>query len=166
MSAPFETHDAAARAVLTPKLPCRASARARAWASVAMGAVIFVAGIVCGASALRPEPKVLKNWDDLLERLAKQLSRDLDLSEKQQEQIEQIVRAHQPRLNEIHARTIADMRTELQQVIEATSAVLTPEQNARFRAKAERDLDHHFPAADAPSPGEAASKSAPSGQSK
>jgi len=132
--------------LLAPKLPCGRTVRARTWTTLAMGGVIFVAGIVFGASAFRPQPKPLRNWNDLLERVAKRMAPDLDLTEQQQQRIEKILRAHQPHLNQIHARTIADMRTELQQVIEETSAVLTLEQDVRFRAKAEHDLDLNFPA--------------------
>jgi hypothetical protein len=55
------------------------------------------------------------------------------------------MQAHQPRLDRIHARTVTEMRTELQQVIEELSAVLTPEQASRFRSEAQPRLDEHFP---------------------
>ena len=168
MSAPYDDDDSAGlTAVLTPELPSVRSARARTWTTAVMGTVIFVAGIVCGATAFRPEPKPLRNWNDLLERVAKRMAPDLELTEEQQKQIEQILRAHQPRLNQIHAHTIAEMRTELQEVIKETSAVLTPEQDVRFRAKAQRDLNLHFPAAEQASsagegsPGGAPAKEAP-----
>ncbi len=167
MTAPYDDDDFGGRtAVLTPKLPSCRLARARTWTTLAMGAVLFVAGIVCGASAFRPEPKPISNWNDLLERVAKRMAPELELTEKQQGRIEQILRAHQPRLNQIHARTIAEMRTELQEVIEETSAVLTPEQDGRFRTKAQHDLNLHFPAADQgsvanqSSPGDARAKEA------
>ena len=43
------------------------------------------------------------------------------------------------------------MRTELQQVIEETAAVLTPEQATHFRSEAQPRLDKHFPV-NAPDP--------------
>jgi hypothetical protein len=158
----FDRDDSGGRAaVLARPLPaCRAS-RVRTWISVAMVSVIFLAGVVCGATALRPKPTDLKTWGDLLERVAKRMKSELDLSEEQQVRIGGIMRAHQPRLNQIRARTIAEMRTELQQVIEDSSAVLTPQQNSRFLAEAQRQLDRHFPANDQSPRADETSKAAP-----
>jgi Spy/CpxP family protein refolding chaperone len=147
----FDNRDSSGRsstALLDSKLPAQGSNRARTWVSAAMGVVIFVAGTICGATAFRTPPttKTLASWSDLLERVAKRMRRDLDLTEAQQQSIEQVVRAHQPKLDHIRDRTVAEMRTELQQVIEDMSAVLTPEQAARFRSAAEERLDFHFPA--------------------
>jgi Spy/CpxP family protein refolding chaperone len=151
MTDSFDNRDSAGRAssaLLESKLPSQGSNRARTWASAAMGVVIFVAGTICGATAWRtpPPPKTLASWSDLLERVAKRMKRDLDLTEAQQQNIKQVVRAHQPKLDHIRDRTVAEMRTELQQVIEDMSAVLTPEQATRFRSAAEERLDFHFPA--------------------
>jgi hypothetical protein len=126
-----------------------------------MVGVIFLAGVVCGTTGLRPKPTDLKTWDDLLERVAKRMKSELDLNEEQQVRIGRIMRAHQPRLNQIRARTIAEMRTELQQVIEDASAVLTPQQDSRFRAEAQRHLDLHFPATDQSSRADETSQAAP-----
>jgi Spy/CpxP family protein refolding chaperone len=147
----FDNHDSAERAntaLLESQLPSQGSNRARTWVSAAMGVVIFVAGTICGATAFHspPPPNALATWGDLLDRVAKRMKRDLDLNEAQQQSIERVVRAHQPKLDHIRDRTIAEMRTELQQVIEDMAAVLTPEQAARFRAAAEERLDFHFPA--------------------
>jgi hypothetical protein len=57
-----------------------------------------------------------------------------------------VVRAHEHKLNRIHARPIAEMQTELQEIVEETSSVLTPDQDARFRTEARRRLDLYFPA--------------------
>ncbi len=162
MTDPLNSDESGRRAaVLARPLPaCRAS-RARTWISLAMVSLIFLAGVVCGATALRTEPKTLKSWDDMLERVEKRMKSELDLNEEQQVRIGRIMRAHQPRLNQIRDRTIAEMRTELQQVIEDASAVLTPQQDSRFRAEAQRHLDLHFPAKDQSPRADETSKAAP-----
>ncbi len=90
-------------------------------------------------------PARLVSWNDLLERVAQRMQADLDLTEKQQAGLQQIVRDHQPKLDHIRANTIREMRAELQQVIEETAAILSPEQARRFRAAVQPRLDKHFP---------------------
>jgi Spy/CpxP family protein refolding chaperone len=130
------------------RLPIVRANRAQAWMLAALGIVIFVLGLVCGVAAMRliPETKPPMSWNDLLDRVAKRMQHDLDLTEAQQARIGQVVRAHQPELNRIRARTVSEMRAELRQVIEEMSVVLTPEQARRFRAEAQPRLDLHFPA--------------------
>lgn len=139
-------------ATLESKLPGRASTRARSWLSAAMGIVIFVAGGICGAAAVRlaPHPKPLASLSELPARVAERMQYDLGLSDAQRQSIEQVVREHQPELRRIRLRILPEMRAELEQVVDDMSAVLTPEQAKRFRAEAERRLEVHFPSGDAP----------------
>lgn len=133
---------------LESRLPLARPGGAPSWVSSALVLVVLVAGIVCGA-AIRDafdESDGPEDWHVLLDRVAAEMQNELDLSESQRADIEQIVRSHQPRIDEIHARTIGEMRAELQQVIEEMSAALTPEQEKRFRAEAQPSLDEHFPA--------------------
>jgi Spy/CpxP family protein refolding chaperone len=123
--------------------PFRAGPRVLALA----GVVVFASGIICGATATRmhADGKELASWDGLLERVANRMQRELHLSQQQRQQIGEIVKAHQPELDRIRARTLKETRSELQQVIEEMSAVLTPEQDDRFRSEAQSRLDVVFP---------------------
>jgi Spy/CpxP family protein refolding chaperone len=138
-------------ATLDLKLPAPRSNRVRKWIPVLMAVAIFAAGVICGAAVVRlsTKAKPLGNWNDLLSRVARRMQRDLDLTESQRTSVEGIMQAHQPQLDRIHARTVTEMRSELQQVIEELSAVLTPEQARRFRSEAQPRLDEHFPPVDA-----------------
>jgi Spy/CpxP family protein refolding chaperone len=112
-----------------------------------MGVVIFAAGGICGAAAVRmmPGPKPLASLSELPGRVAERMQYDLGLTDAQRQGIEQIVQAHQPQLHRIRARIVPEMRTELRQLVEEMSAVLAPEQAQRFRPQAEHRLDVHFP---------------------
>jgi hypothetical protein len=128
------------------QLPSIRQSRVRTWASAALVAVIFFAGLVGGAAGMRfastPQPA---DWSGLLNRVAKKMEAKYDLTEAQKASLAQIVSTHQPELNRIYVHTIQEMRTELQQVIEETAAILTPEQASRYRAAVEPALDKHFP---------------------
>jgi Spy/CpxP family protein refolding chaperone len=135
-------------ATMDIRLPPGRPSRARSWISVALVMVVFVAGFLCGAAAMRkfPGPRQPVDWSDLLSRVAKRMQQDLDLTEVQQTDIQAIVRAHQPELDQIRTRTIREMRTELQQVMDEMCEVLTTEQASRFRSEAQPRLDKFFPA--------------------
>jgi Spy/CpxP family protein refolding chaperone len=144
----FDRDDFTSRAATaTLDAPARPH-RGRAWTSAALGLVIFLSGLVCGAAGMRMagDQRRQVNWSDLLERVARRMQRDLDLTEDQQASIAQVVQSHQPELTRIRARTVKEMRTELQQVIEDMSVVLTAEQASQFRAEAQPRLDLYFPA--------------------
>lgn len=152
----FADHDDYVRTggtALESRLPRGRSNRIRTWLSAGLVLLVFLAGLVCGAAIIHisTESDSPENWHGLLDRVAKRMQRDLDLTEAQRADVEQVVRAHQPNLDQIHARTVKEMRAELQQVIEEMSAALTPEQARRFRAETQPRLDEHFPA-DIPTP--------------
>ncbi len=138
----------AGSATLDCRLPSGRPSRAQSWISVALVVVVFVAGLLCGAAAMRmfPASRHPADWNDLLSRVAKRMQQDLDLSEAQQADIQKIVRAHQPELDQIRTRTIKETRTELQQVMDEMCDVLTAEQASRFRSEAQPRLDKFFPA--------------------
>lgn len=148
----FGEHDnfggRAASATLGSRLPAGRPNRARSWISAGLILIVFVAGLACGAAGMRAstQPTPPASWNDMLDRIAKKIKIKYDLTEAQQASLEQIVHTHQPNLDRIRAHTLQEMRTELQQVIEETAAVLTPEQASRFRAAVEPRLDEHFPA--------------------
>jgi Spy/CpxP family protein refolding chaperone len=137
-----------AGAATLERLPSGRPNRARSWISAALILVVFVAGILCGAAGMRmfPAPRQPIDWSDLLNRVAKRMQQDLDLTEAQQADIQKIVGAHQPELDQIRTRTIKEMRTELQQVMDEMCEVLTAEQASHFRSEAQPRLDKFFPA--------------------
>jgi Spy/CpxP family protein refolding chaperone len=143
-------------ATLDVKLPRSRSKRSRSWMFALMSVAIFASGAISGAAMTRlgSEGKPLASWNGLLERVASRMQRELDLTEQQRVKIERIVRAHQPELDRIRSRTLKDTRSELQQVIEEMSVVLTPEQANRFRSEAQPRLDFHFPSDEAAAPTE------------
>jgi Spy/CpxP family protein refolding chaperone len=149
-----QDNPAAGSATLEARLPADRPARSTTWKVGALITVIFLAGLVCGAAGMRAymKSKPLMNWNDLLGRVAKRMRYDLNLSEEQQAGIAEVVRAHQPELDQIRSRTVHEMRTELQQVIEDMSAVLTPKQAGQFRSEAQPSLDRYFPADDGATP--------------
>ena len=77
------------------RLPAGEPNRARSWTSVALVMVIFTAGLLCGAAGMLmfPEAKRPTDWSDLLNRVARRMQEDLDLTEIQQANIQTIVRA-------------------------------------------------------------------------
>ncbi|HEY1597983.1 MAG TPA: hypothetical protein VGG64_00175 [Pirellulales bacterium] len=135
-------------ATMEARLPSGRRNRARPWISLLLVMVVFVAGLLCGAAAMRafPRSRQPEDWSDLLSRVANRMQRDLDLTELQQADIQAIVRAHQPELDHIRTHTIREMRTELQQVMDEMCKALTTEQANQFRSEAQPRLDKFFPA--------------------
>ena len=134
-------------ATLDARLPSGRSCRLSAWISIALGIVIFLAGGICGAAALRlaARPKPLTNLKEIPERVAVKIQQDLGLNDTQRDGIERIVREHQPELHRLRVRIMPEMRREYAQMVEEVSLLLTPDQAARFQAEAQRRLDVHFP---------------------
>jgi hypothetical protein len=119
----------------------------RGWLSLVLGLLIFAAGLLAGAAAARVAlvPRPLASLDEIPARIAGRMQRELGLSDDQRQQLEHIVRSHQPELRRIRARILPQMRAEMRRAIEEMSAVLSPEQAARWRPKAEHSVDVHFP---------------------
>ncbi len=61
----------------------------------------------------------------MLERCAKRMQDELDLTEDQQASVDKIVRAHQPQLDLIRARTIDECAPNSNKSLKRTAAVLT-----------------------------------------
>jgi hypothetical protein len=134
-------------ATLDARLPSGRSCRLSAWVSIALGIVIFLAGGICGAAALRlaARPKPLTNLKEIPERVAVKIQQDLGLNDTQRAGIERIIRGHQPELHRLRVQIMPEMRHEFAQMVDEISLLLTPDQAARFQAEAQRRLDVHFP---------------------
>jgi Spy/CpxP family protein refolding chaperone len=128
-------------------LPAQRSLQTRSWVSFGMIALVFFAGSVCGAAAMRvtQTPKVLTSLDEIPGRVANRMQRELGLSGTQRDRLEEIGRAHQAELQRIRARIAPEMRVEIGKIIDEMSSVLSPEQAARWREHSLRRLDSLVP---------------------
>ncbi len=143
--------DGGARAVECA-LPPRRGPVAQSGMTLLMAVVVFLAGGVCGAAVMRAAagPKPLSSLDEIPTRISRRMQRELGLSSAQRAEIEDIIRAHQPELRRIRARILPKMRAEVHRTIDEIATVLTPDQAQRWRPTAQRSVDVHFPADDAP----------------
>jgi hypothetical protein len=141
------TYGGAGSATLDVRLPVKRFGRSRRWLLLLVGVMLFAAGVICGASAARLPllHRTRSTWSSILERVTNRMQSDLDLTESQRKNVEQVMQAHQPELERIHWQTTKEMRAELQQLIEDLSVHLTPEQARHFRSEAQPAVDEHFP---------------------
>jgi Spy/CpxP family protein refolding chaperone len=109
------------------------------WKVILATLVIFIAGLVTGtigvARFVKPRPtsplQPMQPWM-LREQFRVELDRRLDLTPRQSERIERVMREGQERVREIWSLVGPEIQEELRSVREDIRRELTPEQRRRF----------------------------------
>lgn len=122
------------QAVMSGRLP------PRRWLTLAMMATVFISGAVIGSGSTmivinrRVEEASNRHWNAACERMLPTLRSELDLSDDQYAEVEQIIRRHFAKLNEIRDEVIRPaIREEFAQMENQVSAVLDDQQNDRWK---------------------------------
>ncbi len=119
------------------------------WKAILPGLVILVAGIAIGVSATlivtggphdtgEPEP------EEFAEQMLRRLTRELDLTARQREQLEPILQDHYRALRDIRTEARPRIVAQLIELDDEVANVLDEDQARRWREKLDR-LDEHFP---------------------
>jgi len=112
----------------------------RVWLTLLMGGILLVSGMVMGAGGSvlflkhrfdQPDHEP-KHFSD---RLAKRMTRDLDLSEEQSEKIHSIFKAHQEEMHTIRLQIKDEIDTSFEGIKSEVKAVLTPEQIEKWERR-------------------------------
>lgn len=113
----------------------------RRWLTLAMMATVFISGAVIGSGSTmivinrRVEEASNRHWNAACEKMLPVLRSELDLSDEQYADVEQIIRRHLAKLNEIRDEVIRPaIREEFAQMEMQVSAVLDEQQNERWLA--------------------------------
>lgn len=113
----------------------------RRWLTLAMMATVFISGAVIGSGSTmiivnrRVEEASSRHWNAVCEKMLPALRSELDLTDDQYAQVEQILRRHLGNLNQIRDDVIRPaIREEFEQMKQQVSAVLDEPQNARWTA--------------------------------
>ncbi|HJT33824.1 MAG TPA: hypothetical protein VJ783_17390 [Pirellulales bacterium] len=113
----------------------------RRWLTMAMMATVFISGAVIGSGSTmivinrRVEEASNRHWNAACERMLPTLRSELDLNDGQYAEVEQIIRRHFAKLNEIRDEVIRPaIREEFAQMENQVSAVLDEQQNERWTA--------------------------------
>ena len=133
------------------------------WKVILATLVIFIAGLVTGAIgtaklAKPPRPAASPQQPPqpwiLREQFRFELDRRLDLTPRQSERIERVIRDGQERVREIWSLVGPEIQEELQAVREEIRRELTPEQRRRFeqlmRERRPRPFEMDRPAGERP----------------
>lgn len=113
----------------------------RRWLTLAMIATVFISGAVIGSGSTmivvnrRVEEASSRHWNAVCERMLPALRSELELTDDQYADVEQIIRRHLAKLNEIRDEVIRPaIREEFAQMEQQVSAVLDERQNDRWLA--------------------------------
>jgi uncharacterized membrane protein len=142
-----DRYEPASAAQTLVELPPQQSLRNRYLLSVVMGVGIFAAGSIFGVAITRyrMDAQSLTDPIEAPAKIADRLQFRLALSHEQRDEIETIIRAHQPRFRAIRARVTPEVRSELQVIMKDISGVLNDQQRARWQPTAEQRLGTFFP---------------------
>jgi Spy/CpxP family protein refolding chaperone len=106
-------------------------------AAIAVVVVAFIAGILAGVAGdhlylIRSGRLSPRHGRFSTERMTDRLTHQLDLTQQQKTQVQQIIERHRAKID----ATMANVRPQVRQEVEATNAeietVLTPEQKTKF----------------------------------
>jgi len=117
--------------------------------SFLLGLIVLVAGVAIGAGATylylsKPQESRVREPEIFAEHMLGRLSRDLDLTPEQREQLTPILREHHKQLSDLRASVRPQIVRQLEQMNSDIADVLTPEQAQLWRNKIQR-LEEHFP---------------------
>ena len=117
--------------------------------SILLGLVILAAGIAIGASLMilyRPAPqdRYGREPEIFAEQMLGQLGRELNLTPQQRRQLEPILRQHHETLTDIRASVRPQIVSQLEQLNDDITAILTPEQADLWQRKVRR-IEERFP---------------------
>jgi len=126
----------------------------RRWLPYVLGVVIFVCGCIVGAggTVLIVRQHLLhavKHPEEAPPRITKALQRHLGLSDSQAQEVEQIIRKHQKRLQSIRAGAQPQVEEVLRDVKADVAEVLDDHQKEKWRAKLKRLRELWMPPAPA-----------------
>ena len=112
-----------------------------------MGLVILVCGMLIGGTvtsriAWKRFIDRTRNHDQITERIAGRMHRDLGLSDEQSHRIQDIIHQHQENLRNIHLEVRPRVEDELDQLKRGVDSVLTPEQAQRWNRRYQRMHEH------------------------
>lgn len=127
------------------QLPRASSSTWRTIFVIGLVALAFLIGATGGiALGRRTAYAGFPRFDQIAERVANRMRRELNLTTEQRDEIIAIIRGHQPEFRRIRAQIAPELRAELRSTIAEMATVLTPEQAETWREQAERRLDEHF----------------------
>lgn len=117
--------------------------------SILLGMVILAAGIAIGASITfirlsRPIPQPQREPEIAAEQTLRQISRELNLSPQQRQQLEPIFQKHFRILNDLRAQVRPRIVAQLEQMNEEIFSVLDEPQRQLWQQRIRR-LGEHFP---------------------
>jgi hypothetical protein len=120
-----------------PPLPQSIPTRPRRWPRIVAALLIFFGGMVCGGGltvivAVRNIRHAIHHPEEVPARITRYLTRRLDLSPDQAEQIEGLIAQRQAHLQAIRRETQPRVAAELSGLREEIGQVLTPEQRAKW----------------------------------
>jgi hypothetical protein len=129
------------------KMPPASSLHGRIWKPFIIGLAIFFAGGVTGLAVARSIAlkRMTSIYSETPEDVANRLQNQLGLSDTQRDDLETIVRKHVPELRAMRAKITKDIRESFTELIDDMSTVLTSEQKARWRPRAEERLNSILP---------------------
>ncbi len=112
--------------------------RYKPWVTAFLVLMIFVTGFVAGAGAavilvLRQAQFAVHHPRETAERVAKRLTRELDLNEKQAKQVRRIILERQRSLLRIRRRVQPQVVAQIEQTYHHIAEVLNAEQRKKWR---------------------------------
>ncbi len=130
---------------IPPMLP-----RRRRWPRVVAAMLIFFSGMVCGGGltvivAVRNIRHAIHHPEEVPARLTRYLTRRLDLSSDQAEQVEGLIAQRQAHLQAIRRETQPRVAAELSALREEIGQVLTPDQRAKWDDIFDEAIDRWMP---------------------
>lgn len=131
------------------------------WKVILATVVIFGAGVITGALAVRQTPTlnapvrqrppvpnrsgIISAAGDLRLEFLRRAQRELDLSPDQRERIDKIIKDSQERTRKLMEPVAPELHAELQQTKEQFLQVLSPDQRTRFDKLVKRQQRPHEP---------------------
>ena len=139
-----------------PPLPTTIPPRPRRWVRVVAALLIFLGGMVCGGGltvivAVRNIRHAIHHPEEVPARITRYLTRRLDLTSDQAEQVEALIARRQANLQAIRRDAQPRVESELSALHAEIGQVLTPDQRAKWDDIFDEAVDRWMPPPPPPS---------------